>query len=574
MVFSLPPELCTEIFKNLDVGSLYSSTLVNRTWCRNAVTLLWQNPLEWVYYGGRRFKTISVMKTYLSCLPEKSKSRLYNAGINLTIEFSSRPTFEYTSFLNSLNYMTVIKSIDYLLSLGVEKRKVVGDNSRLIFTELCELFFIQCKSLRSLEYREADNGNYIDLPVLHEADTFFANLQRFCYREKIPPELADVISQKSSALVSLEAHQGIDGENVIRLMNNKLRLRELTITGFNDIPKIDSVLLKHSKNLRRVNIRGRLNKSLKVFSQFTNLEELSLIYSLPEIPDGLSLNLILAYSQAKTQHSLVRLVETRIITIQSRNQSKYSDGNQSVLSHRQISRKSGTTKIVDVQRSAVAISYAIQVQILRNYLENRLQCSLPSQTRRPEIFDNFLNSNLTKLTKLEINLKDQCIQNFIYLIQNTQGSLRIVNLIVSNPVDPENSSKLFTTIINNCPKLVEFSLEIPNESISEIPMLFEKCPFLEEIYLLGNPIERADISELLLYDLVSIIPFNLKILSLGLFFWTYTKEAINNFMKGCETRLRKKPYDFIVGDNLSDDVKDVLEFHKISGLINLVKGNN
>ncbi|CAG8519587.1 12315_t:CDS:2 [Acaulospora colombiana] len=574
MTTPFPPETIEKIFKNLDTKSLYSSALVNRKWCRNAVDLLWQNPLELACTC--RSKAISIVKTYLSCLPDKSKHKLHNAGVDFIHDLTSSPSFKYASFLNKLNYSLVIKSIGYLLSSNI-KGSDIENYLRCIFVELCELFFGQSRRLRSFEYVTGgwdfdgmDKGDYVDLQDLRGADMFFANLQRFSCRGKIPPDLVDSISQKSNALRNLEVCQANNEDAILKLMNAKYKLHQLTITEFVDTPEISSALIRNSKSLRRAVIHGKLDRSLTVFTQFSNLEELSLIYyPLPEIPESLSLAQVFAYLQARTQSLLAPATEVRVVPVHAqRRRSMPSDGAQEDLS---CLRESGIMKNVNMQLR-VSHSYALQIQIENQIRRSRSRHSLPSQICPPETLKCFLNSNLTTLAKLEIYLKDQFLQNFVHLIRNSRGNLRVINLIILNPPDPQNSSNLFTTIINNCPKLIELSLEIPNESITEIPDLFKKCPSLEAIHLLGNPIERVDISELLVHELAPLIPFNLKSLSLGPFFWTYTKDAINSFMKGCETRLKDRPCDFTIGYNLPGNVATVLVFYKTRGLINLVKG--
>ncbi|CAG8804619.1 15109_t:CDS:2, partial [Racocetra persica] len=80
MSTSIPPEIFQNIFKDLDTDSLYSVILVNRIWCSNAISILWQNPLEILYQNddSEYFETNvkSIIKTYISCLPKESKLML------------------------------------------------------------------------------------------------------------------------------------------------------------------------------------------------------------------------------------------------------------------------------------------------------------------------------------------------------------------------------------------------------------------------------------------------------------------------------------------------------------------
>src|SRR6266498_1587523 len=92
----LATETLIQIFKDLDVHSLHSCTLVNRYWCQVAIPMLWVEPFENIYEetiplsGGKIQKAISVPKsiknlsflidTYINCLSEESKVKLTKAG--------------------------------------------------------------------------------------------------------------------------------------------------------------------------------------------------------------------------------------------------------------------------------------------------------------------------------------------------------------------------------------------------------------------------------------------------------------------------------------------------------------
>src|SRR2546421_11124593 len=78
---------------------LYSCLLVNRTWCKTAVLILWKNPLILCPTRNKRI----LFDVILLHLPEESRDILKNHGIDLFTELHQRPLFNYISFWKHLN---------------------------------------------------------------------------------------------------------------------------------------------------------------------------------------------------------------------------------------------------------------------------------------------------------------------------------------------------------------------------------------------------------------------------------------------------------------------------------------
>ena len=85
-------------FQN-DIKSLHSCLLVNRTWCKATIPVLWKNPYK---FRLTNEATNMLLNVILLHLPEESKDILKkNQVINLFVESSQQPSFNYISFWRS-----------------------------------------------------------------------------------------------------------------------------------------------------------------------------------------------------------------------------------------------------------------------------------------------------------------------------------------------------------------------------------------------------------------------------------------------------------------------------------------
>src|SRR6266487_2619604 len=88
--------LILEALQN-DSDSLYSCLLVNKTWCKTAMPILWKNP--WKYLRCRKMK--SLLSVIISHLPNETKEVLKFNGISLLIT-QQKPLFNYINFIKYL----------------------------------------------------------------------------------------------------------------------------------------------------------------------------------------------------------------------------------------------------------------------------------------------------------------------------------------------------------------------------------------------------------------------------------------------------------------------------------------
>ncbi|CAG8456103.1 11349_t:CDS:1 [Acaulospora morrowiae] len=113
---SLTFDCLEEIIKNLfdNKPALFSCALVNRSWCRIAIPLLWCRPFEH-RMSTRKFSEI--IRTYVSLLPESSR-RLLNTRV---IRLPSKPLlFNYPKYLRSFDVSNFQDGLYFLLCSSVQ----------------------------------------------------------------------------------------------------------------------------------------------------------------------------------------------------------------------------------------------------------------------------------------------------------------------------------------------------------------------------------------------------------------------------------------------------------------------
>ncbi|GBC30466.2 hypothetical protein GLOIN_2v722955 [Rhizophagus irregularis DAOM 181602=DAOM 197198] len=102
MATKLPDECLLEIFKYIDEKSLYSLLLVNRTWCRISISLLWKKPFK-ENQTNEHFKVILPLISYLD-KEIRNSLKIEENNKTKTNNIQEKPTFNYVSFIKELDY--------------------------------------------------------------------------------------------------------------------------------------------------------------------------------------------------------------------------------------------------------------------------------------------------------------------------------------------------------------------------------------------------------------------------------------------------------------------------------------
>ncbi|PKK78795.1 hypothetical protein RhiirC2_728756 [Rhizophagus irregularis] len=190
MDFPLPTECVEDVISNLEINrDLFSALMVNREWCKFAVPILWKNPFDNNNRENHCKKVI--MRTYLSCLDQRSKLFLESNGVDLSCT-SSSTAFDYASYLNYLSTTSLKFRIQQYMfpqagfcgSMLNEHQKT-SNQIKLIFTILCKHFISRSVELKYIEFSDFgfDPLNVYSIPfaTFEGANRSLANLQIFCF---------------------------------------------------------------------------------------------------------------------------------------------------------------------------------------------------------------------------------------------------------------------------------------------------------------------------------------------------------------------------------------------------------
>src|ERR1044072_363848 len=159
MTFPLPTECVQDVISNLEINrDLFSALMVNREWCKFAVPILWKNPFD-NSNRENHCKNI-IMRTYFSCLDQRSKLLLESNGIDLS-STTSNTAFDYASYLNYLSTTSLKYKIQQYMfpqesfydSLLNEDQNT-SNQIKLIFTVLCKLFIARSVEIKYVEFSD------------------------------------------------------------------------------------------------------------------------------------------------------------------------------------------------------------------------------------------------------------------------------------------------------------------------------------------------------------------------------------------------------------------------------------
>ncbi|CAG8438139.1 5362_t:CDS:2 [Scutellospora calospora] len=523
MAFSFPPEIFRNIFKELDVTSLHSCVLVNRTWCVNTAPILWQNPLDFVHNNYKRLelqiKIKQIINIYLSSLSDDSKVNFENNHVMSKRHFTT--TFNYASFLRSLNLLLLLDSINLTFTLitrnSYKKRE-------FIYLELIKLFLHESSCVDSLECCTLTIENdekvddfkviYNDISKIPGAISCLSRLKRLRCRDKtslLLPSLAQI----TKSLRTLEIFNSRKNRNMILdIIHAQSELEQFFIFYSDITSKYLDALRSNFNNLQKIFIHCSIRISfINILYEIPNIKEFSII--------------------------CIGYYGSDLSTEKSRSSSIYNQ-----------------------------MLYRARYNHY-GFLNARSRLVIPPSDNLISENSLIINSNLSKLTKLEINHDENIahVQQYIPIIQCTHGSLREIQILLG-PHRPSNSSQLFTTIINNCPNLRVLGLYVPDDVISEIPRLFKTCNLLEEVYLLGGPVSTTKIRTFL-KEIGDVVPQDLRCIYLGPGHWDYSSEALKYFLDCCEIRLNRKPLKFLY--NHTKKFLEILEEYVEKGVLEILK---
>ncbi|GBC06957.1 hypothetical protein RclHR1_07160015 [Rhizophagus clarus] len=290
MSHQLPIDCINEIFEYLDDDkiNLRSCLLVNRSWCKSAVRILWRNIWNFRYsidyMPYRTHVPFAIISTLISCLPDESKDFLNKNGIFISTSTPKSPLFNYASFMKVLSISKFDEMIQHFLKNKKSFNSLSLDyNKHIIAQEIIKMFMIQIPSLKKLYYW----NNFTNIPFnihftyFNGARDCLIDLSELCCSSDVYPEFFYQLSQICHKLQSLtiEFRDSISN-GLADFISVQRNLKDLNLLSFGTKDWTDLIppLRKLSNTLIKLNVHGGENDVPMLFiTSYSNLQELTLI---------------------------------------------------------------------------------------------------------------------------------------------------------------------------------------------------------------------------------------------------------------------------------------------------------
>ncbi|CAB4389063.1 unnamed protein product [Rhizophagus irregularis] len=286
----LPTECLLKIFENFspehhfwddDYKLLYKCILINREWCITAISILWREPIDWIHFSQKKDRLDPIISTYLSCLPKEIKTKLIEEdGINLHLKFE-KPLFDYPSFLQSLDYGALYKSVNGWLKNTNQLDNIsnkICKNFQL-FNSLANLFIDRCY-LKRLRFSKGEKLEFIiPLSTLPKASICLENLTTFMCEGCTMPEIM-FAAAKICKYIS-EFHISCcckDNEGLAELIESQIVLTKyifIKATKDENFPILEKALKKRAHSIKDLWIYG-YSFTIDYFCKSNKLQNLTI----------------------------------------------------------------------------------------------------------------------------------------------------------------------------------------------------------------------------------------------------------------------------------------------------------
>ncbi|CAG8508684.1 3502_t:CDS:1 [Scutellospora calospora] len=186
-------ECLEEIFKYLenDHNSLFSCLLVEHSWSRIVIPILWSE--HWEKANGK------LIETYIACLDESDRDILLEEGVDLPD--NPAPLYNYPRYLKKLD-LGLLEDIIYgwLTEDGPLEPDELNQVTSVMYI-ICKLIIDNCDGLYNLEIGDwKENYNIPDIAPLKGARSAFVNLRNFQIHGTCNMASAEVLDNISNLL--------------------------------------------------------------------------------------------------------------------------------------------------------------------------------------------------------------------------------------------------------------------------------------------------------------------------------------------------------------------------------------
>lgn len=303
---TLPTECMEKIFLHVGLKEeLFSCLLVNKHWCKNVLPLLWANPFEGL--ESSKINNFKLIRMYLACLDNKELNSLnsYLKHHNISLSISSKPLYDYTSFLEEFSYKKLELAVSFFLHEWHNIDYTIDYKEEIVFylsSSIYNLFMSQATNLKSLKIDQ--HFRRLDIPDI----STFSKIQPVITLSKITKfqldyekpvsnnlnNFLEILPKYSTEIKSMEFKiTSFEYKfDIIKLIGNIIKLQNclenFSLTGVQNCVE-DLMPALHSKSDTLINVKFRnvhfTEHSLSLLSNFNNLKHFEIWYC-----DGLSSN--------------------------------------------------------------------------------------------------------------------------------------------------------------------------------------------------------------------------------------------------------------------------------------------
>ncbi|KAF0555776.1 hypothetical protein F8M41_016770 [Gigaspora margarita] len=289
----LPSDCIEEILKNLDNDrpSLYSWTLVNRSWCQFATALLWCHPFSSLNLVDDQDAGHLLIRTYLTCLSDEAQQTLEEEGHILQ---KSKPLFDYPSYFKELHIGCLQNALELWWAKNTDYRLRKKANFTTLEKLIFEMLINKSNGLRLLDCESRSRYNMTDCTLfsgIQKAVAKIYELRINCSnvdQGQLTNLLSTIIesSQNIQQLVITPHHEGTMAQKIPKLIEAQQSLNQFSMVSslaglFNPSrsASIFSALTSQIKSLthadfRKVYVDGN---SLQILAKCHNLKTLYLV---------------------------------------------------------------------------------------------------------------------------------------------------------------------------------------------------------------------------------------------------------------------------------------------------------
>ncbi|CAG8486552.1 3448_t:CDS:1 [Scutellospora calospora] len=289
----LPSDCIEEILKSLDKdrSSLYSWTLVNRSWCQYAIALLWSHPFTSLNLSDDQDTGHLLIRTYLTCLSSEARQALEAEGHVLP---NSKPLFDYPSYFKELHIGSLQNALEQWWTKNTDYRLRKKANFTTLESLIFEMLINKSNGLRLLHCESRSRYNMTDCTSftgIQKAVTRIQELRINCSsvdQGQLTNLLSTIIenSHQIHRLVLTPHHEGTMAQKVPKLIEAQQCLEQFSMISslaglFNPSrsASIFSALTSQIKSLTHADFRKIYfdENSLQILAKCHNLKSLYLV---------------------------------------------------------------------------------------------------------------------------------------------------------------------------------------------------------------------------------------------------------------------------------------------------------